>query len=252
MSPFFDSATANILAWSFHLFGVWIRVQLWFWIVALVLAGERDPRDVLIWVAVCLVSLLIHEFGHVLAYRWSGIDSHVVIQAWGGVTRPARDVYGMRQQVLVAMAGPAAGFLALGGVIAVGAWLGLALKTGWNVFLPVLFFVPESPKDSAAFHALTAMNDLLYVNLYWGLVNLLPIYPLDGGQAARALFQERQPYDGLKRSLIVSAVTGGAAALACVAMQNLYAVAFFGLLAGLSAMEAERTSGKRRPGGGWR
>ena len=34
----------------------------------------------------------------------------------------------------------------------------------------------------------TAIWDMLWVNIYWGLVNLLPVYPLDGGQIARELF----------------------------------------------------------------
>ena len=31
--------------------------------------------------------------------------------------------------------------------------------------------------------------DLLFVNIFWGLVNLLPVFPLDGGQISRELFQ---------------------------------------------------------------
>ena len=34
----------------------------------------------------------------------------------------------------------------------------------------------------------TLIWDLLQVNILWGLVNLLPVYPLDGGQIARELF----------------------------------------------------------------
>ena len=37
------------------------------------------------------------------------------------------------------------------------------------------------------------IGDLLQVNILWGLMNLLPIYPLDGGQIARELFTLSNP-----------------------------------------------------------
>ena len=49
-----------------------------------------------------------------------------------------------------------------------------------------------------------AVAFLIQINLYWGLLNLLPVYPLDGGQIARELFLARRPEDGLERSLRLS------------------------------------------------
>jgi Zn-dependent protease len=43
------------------------------------------------------------------------------------------------------------------------------------------------PAHAAFSNWYVLLNDLLFVNFDWGLVNLLPVYPLDGGHAARAV-----------------------------------------------------------------
>ena len=60
--------------------------------------------------------------------------------------------------------------------------------------------------------------DLLHVNILWGLVNLLPIYPLDGGQIARELFTLGNPRAGIIQSLQLSA--GAAVLVAAYALLN--------------------------------
>jgi membrane-associated protease RseP (regulator of RpoE activity) len=93
------------------------------------------------------------------------------------------------------------------------------------------------------------LNDLLYVNIYWGLVNLLPIYPLDGGQASRALFERHDPSRGLRRSLFVSVVAALAAVLLGWSENSMYLMLLFGILAAGSAqmLEAQRHyAGPRR------
>jgi len=86
------------------------------------------------------------------------------------------------------------------------------------------------------------LNDLLFVNLYWGLVNLLPVYPLDGGQASRALFEQFDPARGRRNSLALSAAVAVAFALMGVLRQSAYIVVLFAILAAssLQALEAER------------
>ena len=43
----------------------------------------------------------------------------------------------------------------------------------------------------------------------WGLVNLLPIYPLDGGQSAQVVWTFLDRRDGVRRSHILALVTAG-------------------------------------------
>src|SRR5262245_43782114 len=212
MSSDFDLSAANRGAWSFHLFGVWVRVQIWFWVIALIIAADREPREVLIWVFAAFVSLLLHEFGHVIAYRMFSIDSSVILQAWGGLTTPRHDVYGVGARTLVSLAGPTAGFLITALVIFAGTAAGYQFQMRWWFLLPTFGFT-GAPNASAAYYLMVLLNDLAFINLYWGLVNLLPVWPLDGGHVARAVWEHRDPYRGTKNSLILSAVAGGVAAL---------------------------------------
>ena len=106
-------------------------------------------------------------------------------------------------------------------------------------------------RQPSAIYAYTVLNDLLYINFYWGLVNLLPIYPLDGGQAARAAFEQYDPYCGRKKSLMLSAGLAGVAAIWGLTQHSTYIFILFGLLSvsSIQAFEAEREWLPRRPYG---
>jgi membrane-associated protease RseP (regulator of RpoE activity) len=91
------------------------------------------------------------------------------------------------------------------------------------------------------------LNDLLWVNFYWGVMNLLPVYPLDGGQAARALFEHRGGSRGRRRSLVVSAIVAAAVALLGLAEQNYYLLLLFGMLAVSSVQALESVSPRSFP-----
>ena len=56
-----------------------------------------------------------------------------------------------------------------------------------------------------------------YLNLWWGLVNLLPVYPLDGGQIAMEFFRSKWPYDGAVRTHSFCIYVAGMAALGFIA-----------------------------------
>ena len=59
---------------------------------------------------------------------------------------------------------------------------------------------------------------LEWINLVWGFMNLLPIWPLDGGQIARELLKWLLPESGIRVSLVISILTAGllAANVLCV------------------------------------
>jgi Zn-dependent protease len=77
----------------------------------------------------------------------------------------------------------------------------------------------------------TTVADLLQVNIMWGLLNLLPIYPLDGGRVARELFTLRDARSGVIQSLQLSA--GTAVLVAAYALLNgkIFMTLMFGFLA---------------------
>lgn len=193
----------------FSLFGVPVRIHPFFWLGVLLMNLSLPPAAMVIWTAAVIVSLIVHEFGHVFAMRYYGQRSHVVLLAFGGLAIP--DVPARRSaeaQVIISLAGPFAGFaffgLLAGVAYVTGHLLVFRTSTGMPVFLTDYFSV-RAPLDEL-------MRDLLEVNLYWGLINLIPVLPLDGGQMMRAVLTQMRA-DGLRESFMVSTVVAGMVAV---------------------------------------
>lgn len=212
---------------NFRLFGIPVRVSPWFWGVTLLLglggAESAKPERVLIWVAVVFVSILVHEFGHALMQRFFGGHPWVTLYGLGGLASCNDCDRSTRAQLLISFAGPMAGFLFAGLVVLVlvasGRFQGFEIS-----WAPVQWKFFGSALDIAVAY-------LLFVNIAWGLVNLLPIYPLDGGQISRELLTLGDPRRGIVRSLQLS--IGAAALVAAYALVNssLYLCIMFGVLA---------------------
>ena len=76
------------------------------------------------------------------------------------------------------------------------------------------------------------MTMLLFVNVFWGIFNLLPVYPLDGGQVTRNALIQYDPRDGVRKSLWVSVIAGAVIALVGgFLMDSVYIALLFGVLA---------------------
>ncbi len=215
-----------------------VRVHPLFWLIAVLFgasAGGLVP--LLIWVAVIFVSILIHELGHAVTMRWFGMGAQVVLHWAGGLAVPEQVRWGNRyanvelrpsQAILISLAGPGAGFLlaalVLAGSAAVGGVIIPAPLFGVIPFAEA--FVPGGWIPNLIVH------DLLWVNIFWGLVNLLPVYPLDGGNVARRLLIVMDPLDGGRKSLWLSIITGAIVALAgLVLLGSVYMAILFGFLA---------------------
>jgi Zn-dependent protease len=133
------------------------------------------------------VSILVHELGHALAFRRFGADAEIVLYAFGGLAVSRTTVSGRWRRIVVSLAGPFAGFALCAAVF------------GASVAFPEVLL--GSPL--AAF----AAAQLVFVNLYWNLLNLLPVFPLDGGQVSRELCTAKWGHRGTKVSLKVSFAT---------------------------------------------
>lgn len=232
----------------FRFFGIPVRVHPFFWVVALLLgmggSGQADPVRVLIWVAVVFVSILVHELGHAFTQRHFRGHPWITLLHFGGLAFCNDCDRSPRAQLLISFAGPLAGFLFAGLVIAVvaisGHLIGFALSQdrvrpeSLNVnsllIQPMAVFVAYfEPFRSKPLNVM--IGYLLQVNILWGLINLLPIYPLDGGQIARELFTLGNARNGIIQSLRLS--TGAAALVAVYALsqKEIYLCIMFGLLA---------------------
>jgi Zn-dependent protease len=241
--------------WCFHLFGIEARVKFWFWFATLLFCGDIDTKSALIWVAVCFLSILLHEFGHVIAYRLFGTDGYAVLYAFGGLAVPDEEVRGTLAHFIVSMAGPVAGFCFAGLVAGVAYAAGAHVHLVWHHFLPTISAWPDvNPANVVRFQSTylwyVLLNNLLYVNFFWGLFNLLPVFPLDGGQAARAICERRDPYNGMRTAYLVSAITAGLLVLVGVFTRSIYLILLFGILGASSAQQFESLRRRSRPARG--
>jgi Zn-dependent protease len=182
------------------MFGIDVRVHPFFWIFTAALGWSWVHVHfgyLLLWVVVVFVSILIHELGHVLVGRSFGSHGYIVLYAIGGLAVGSNQLSNRWQRIAVSFGGPGAQFVLLAVVLAVERIL--LYTAGPHGLLPVTI---------AAFRMLTS------INLVWPLFNLLPIWPLDGGQISRELFQMRMPGTrGTRAALILSLVVAGAGAL---------------------------------------
>ena len=224
--------------WNFSIADFPVRVHPSFWLVAILFAASsRNLLYILIWVAAIFVSILVHELGHAIAFRRYGQPSYILLHYAGGLAIPESLRWGgsyasvsltPNQQILISLAGPGAGFLLAGLVIAIVLALGGSVHT-----TPLLGFIPI-PAATLPIGGIanTIVNTLLWVNVFWGLVNLVPVYPLDGGNVSRNLLLQADPWDGVRKSLWVSTISGAIMALVgLLFFGSLYMALLFGLLA---------------------
>ena len=237
---------------NFVVAGVPVRVSPWFWAITVIMAvqgQDKSPATVLIWVSAVFVSILVHELGHVLAFRYYGTNGHVVLYSFGGLAIPnsnaARDRWA---QTVISFAGPAAGFL-LGALV-------LAILTAWGK--PWEFDARAPVGEWFTVFAFDPINvarlaiAMLYINIFWGLVNLLPIYPLDGGKIAQAHLTYVNPRDGLRQSLMLSmAAAIGMAVFGLIKLESTFAAFFFGYLAFTNYQMLQATRGGGFDGRDW-
>ena len=159
----------------------WITAGLIGWINSM---GMPSPFLLtLIWIFVIFVSILVHEFGHALTALYFHQEPRIELVAFGGLTYPeGKKVRGWRE-FLVVLNGPVFGFILF--LIA-----SLLLATG--------FFTGA--------YAVYTLKIFQWVNLFWTVVNLLPVMPLDGGQLLRVICESVFGAKGLKYAIFSSMI----------------------------------------------
>ena len=243
----------------FRLLGIRVRVVPWFWLVALLLGWnltqvrEQQAMLLTLWIASVFLTILVHEMGHALAMRFYGMDSYIVLYQFGGLAIPdsysSRIGYGSRRlrddpisQIVISAAGPAA-------QLGLAVLIAFALKlSGYQVRFAVPFLgsvislANGRPIGSLPLEFLFFF--LMLTSVLWAILNLLPVYPLDGGQIARNLFSLFNPVAGIRYSLILSVVTGAAVALYAMSRNDLFLAIMFGMLAFSSFQVLQAYSGR--------
>ncbi|MGH7294413.1 MAG: metalloprotease [Polyangiaceae bacterium] len=167
-----------------------VRVHPFFWVstIGLALRPDATMLSVALWLIAVLVSILVHELGHASAFRHFGWEPRITLYGFGGLasadSRRAGRRLTSRRKIFVSAAGPFAGF-AFAAIVSV-----LVLRLGYRV--PLVHWtigsgppIPDRTLQLLVFDAMT-------INVLWGLVNLLPVHPLDGGQIALELSPHRR------------------------------------------------------------
>jgi stage IV sporulation protein FB len=232
----------------FSVAGIPVSVHPLFWLIALLFGSSANLILIPIWVLVIFVSILVHELGHALAFRRYGQRSQIVLHFAGGLTIPEPVSWGSsyanvaltpNQQIFISLAGPGAGFILAALVIMLVAVMGgSVLTTRLFGFLPL----PLNALMPFGGQVLSVMISMfLWVNIFWGLINLVPVFPLDGGQVARNVLLQVDPVDGVRKSLWLSVIAGGLLALGgLLFFRSLFMALLFGLLAFQSYQSLQR------------
>lgn len=223
----------------FTIFGIPVEVQPFFWVITALLGGatnadsKGDFLAVILFIMAAFVSILIHELGHALTgRRLGGGRAVILLTSMGGLAINQGGRFNRQQRFWMIAAGPGAGFAFLALILAglsvafnardVLAWAGADLFNIQPSFhSPKLIeFFMEKP------FVYELLANLIWINLWWGVLNLLPIMPLDGGQITELFV--RPP----RRMYLLGTVTAAAAALfGFLHMESVYMALLFGYFA---------------------
>ena len=230
----------------FSVLGIPVRVHPFFWLVGLLmgLGGNARPAEMLVWMGAVFVSILAHELGHALTARAFGAEPRITLYAFGGLaTYPAARRTPLNQ-LLITLAGPGAGFLFAAAVLIAIRVAGHQVIFDWDSG----WLLPLRYEGFDSIHTNQLVFDLLFINIFWGLVNLLPVYPLDGGQVAREMLGLVNPGDAMRQSLWLSVIVAAlVAVLAFTRLGDRFVALFFAYLAYTNYTTLRAVFG---PGGG--
>lgn len=229
---------------EFRAAGVPVRVSGLFWLGTLLIGGNAcagfalgNSRELLVmmalWTAVVLGSILVHELGHALAYRRFGQSARIVLYHFGGLAIPdgwgRRRHLGPAERFVVSAAGPAAQLLLAVLVILVLRATGHAVPFPFGSVGSALGF--DEGRGFTSMRMLALCDFLLFVNVCWPLVNLVPVPPLDGGQMVREALGVLGVADAGRIAAGIGMVAGGLVAWWAIGRGDRWLAIMFGMLA---------------------
>jgi Zn-dependent protease len=200
----------------FSIFKIPVSVQPYFWITMALIGGAFNATtpelilQLLLFMIAGFISILIHELGHALTIKAFKVPTSITLQAFGGYASYPAGILNRKQSFVVTAAGPAAQLL-----LALGVYL-------------LLINVPALTRNVNGAHFL---HSLLTVSVFWALLNLLPVLPLDGGQLVNAVLGPAR----IKITLWITIVT---AMVSAAAMLYFFKTILFPIFMGMFAYQA--------------
>jgi Zn-dependent protease len=208
----------------FTIFGIPVEIQPFFWLTLALIGGNfrADSSTALLLMALFIIagtiSILVHELGHALTIRAFGLPTSITLQAFGGFASYPAGILDRKKSFLVTAGGPAAQL-----VLAAAAYV-------------VIMNVPAVYENP---NAIYFFGKLFGISLFWALINLLPVLPLDGGQLLHALLGPARVTITLWVSIITAAVAG-------VAMYQLFHSLVFPVILGMYGYQAYKALPENR------
>lgn len=155
----------------FSFFGIPVEIQPWFWVILALLGSSfgqvggtaNEALGIALFVIAGAISIFVHELGHAFAGVICKAKPFIVLHGFGGFAAFPGARFTRMQSFMVTAAGPAIQIVL--GVIAAVIW----------------FFMADLSEAFRGF-----IFDLASVSIFWALLNLIPVYPLDGGQMMAA------------------------------------------------------------------
>jgi Zn-dependent protease len=158
---------------TFFILIAWIALAHW--------QAEQSIRAAVEGVAFILAlfgCVVLHEFGHALTAKRYGIKTRdITLLPIGGLARLERMPDDPRQELWVALAGPAVN-------VAIAAILFAVLQATGAL----------APLDTLTMTGGSFLERLMVVNLFLVAFNMLPAFPMDGGRVLRAVLAIRMDY----------------------------------------------------------
>jgi Zn-dependent protease len=202
-----------------RLFGIDIYIHMLFVVWAVFrLAQSQNLQFTLVFLMMIYGIVLIHEYGHCLGARWVGGDAHrILLWPLGGIAYPTAPMRPWPQFVTIA-AGPIVHpiFCLISGGLVFG-----LLGEFHLIWLSPLHWMDVTQADAIY----QAPRWIFYVEMFYNVnlmllaFNLLPIFPLDGGQMLRSILW---PSMGLNQATVLSCQIGivGAIGLGILGVTN--------------------------------
>lgn len=236
---------------KFRLFGIPFRIHPLFWAVAVLFSPFlRNFEDFYMllaglcgWILAWMLTFTIHELGHALVIKYVyGANPAIIFYGFGGLTvhQPFyKRIPSNGGRMLISFAGPLAQLsstaLLLGAFWVCGVEPRLTDTVNRIGPIPIPMILPNwlPPLNypmllNAYFYF---MYGFIWMGIAWSVLNLLPIYPLDGGQIVRSFCQKLDSIGGVRTSLWISIICAIAMLAFAFRDGNQFIAIFFGIFA---------------------
>ncbi|MDO5580357.1 MAG: hypothetical protein Q4G69_04435 [Planctomycetia bacterium] len=255
-------------AWdvNFRLLGIPVQISPFFWVIALFFSplirvqienGRLWMVGMAAWILAWFTTFIIHEMGHALVLkRIFGADPWIILYGFGGMAchHPFyRRTPGAFGRILISFAGPGMEILSAAILILILILCGFHPSISFSELgvlkIPIVSFDNVllwmlMPENSFYCFCGWFLYSFIWMSLFWSALNLLPIYPLDGGNIIREFFTYFDWRHGLGNSLWLSIICAGAMAFFCFRQGSIFGALMFGFFAFNNLQELQVRGGR--------